>query len=367
MTLPPTWIDPRAPDSAESSTDLATEQAGRDLMRGLAAIRRHQLPSGEIPTYQYDREDHYEYRRSPFISTFVHDALGYLDPSCPWFDPHGLEAIPASCRRAFVQALAATRRRIRAFIAWQEEPSGMWRFFGRSSGMDPDSDDTSCAATVLLECASSRSSDRCQRRFDALARFRSPAGPYFTWIGPDGRAYNGTDEGQQPFGFDRIVNANVLRYLALVGGDVRNVSAYLLNELERHDFQTGSPYYPNPLCFFYMVARAWRQAALPGRDRIASLLVPHVLGLQRADGAFGGPLATALAAATLCDLEYRGPALGAAMAFLLDPRARKLASEHEAFFVHGFGSPAWTVALSMMVLARAHRAAGIADHGGNLA
>lgn len=328
------------------------ETLGRELVRGLAAIRQHQLRTGEIPTYQRDVAGNFEYRRSPFLSTFVHDALGDFDPASPWLRAQNLELIPADYRSWFVRSVARVRQRIRAFIAWQRESNGVWRFFGRGSGMDPDSDDTSCAATVLLESVSARSDRWLQQQVHALRGFRSAKGIYYTWIGCNQRPYNGLDEHDRPIGFDRIVNANVLRYLALVGEDVGDLVAYLLSEVAAADFRTGSPYYPHPLCFFYMLARTWRQAQLPGMAEFSSSLIAQILSLQQKDGDFGGPLNTALALSALLDLAYTGPALRKATTSLLLKARPDRGWAFQDFFIHGFGSPAWTTALSMSVLAR---------------
>ncbi len=72
-----------------------------------------------------------------------------------------------------------------------------------------------------------------------------------------------------------------------------------------------------------------------------------------AAGGFGGPLSTALAASVLLDLDYEGPELEHALASLRDGLQRWGGWEYEEFLIGGFGSPAWTTALCMVVQARA--------------
>ncbi len=325
---------------------------GDELLRGLHIIRREQLYTGEMPTYLRTGTSSLEYRFSPLISTFVHDALGDFDPQSPLFQVQTLDLVPARHRPWFVRTVARIRRRIRAFVAWQEEANGLWRFFGQGSGLAPDAGTTACAAKTLLEGARVGSRDRPARHVHALKRFRSPQGPYFTWM-DDGRGgYSWTDaQGRPVVGFDRVVNVQVYRFLVLAGEDVSDLAAYLWHEAASGDAQGGSPYYANPLSFFYILARTWRQVQLPGRAELAHLLVPRIAGLQSETGGFGGPLSTALALSALLDLEYRGPVLERARRALLDSALPWGGWQYENF-VGGHGSPTWTTTLAMLSLAR---------------
>jgi hypothetical protein len=339
--------------AVESAVSTGRKVLADILVRGTAQILTTQLPTGEIPTFRLSPEGHLQYCRSPFISTFVYDALGYFDPFSPFGDIQTREMIPYPLRSWFGAAIGNVRRGIRRFVAWQQEPGAVWRFFGSGSGIDPDSDTTSCAASLLLESPPYNLRDDWRKHFDALTRFRSAEGIYFSYVTRDQRGYSWMDsQGRPIIGFDRVVNANVLRYLAFIDGQVEPLIAYLEQEVQGGEFRQGSPDYPNPLCFFYMVARAWRQARLPGLQALASEMVPRIVELQTEAGDFGGPLSTALAASALIDLEYEGPALGRARSAILRLSHASGGWDHEPFFVGGFGSNAWTTALSMSVLAR---------------
>src|SRR5205085_10651514 len=105
-------------------------------------------------------------------------------------------------------------------------------------------------------------------------------------------------------------------------------------------------------CFFYMIARTWRQVQLHGHDSLAAALIPRILELQDQTGDFGGPLSDGLALAALLDLGYRGSAADRAAAALLGRRQAGGRWNYEDFFIQGFGSQVWTTALAIAVLAR---------------
>lgn len=332
---------------------------GRMLTRGVATILQEQLPTGEIPTYRPGGAI-LEYCRSPFISTFVHDALGYFDMRSPWYLAHAVDLVPRHTQPWFSQVVAEVRRRIRAFLLWQEESDGTWRFFGRGSGIDPDADSTSCAAVALWEASAADLRDRWQRHFRALLCFRSEEGRYFSYVTRDRRGYSWMDEMGRPLiGFDRVVNANVLRYVSLVGGQTDELITYLQDEIAAGEFEQGSHDYPNPLCFFYAAARAWRQANLPGRDQLAASILPQVIRLQTDRGDFGGALSTALATVTLLDLatdshpdSEAAAAIARSTAAIVERFQPWGGWDYESFFIRDYGSVSLTTAMSMMALAR---------------
>ena len=204
---------------------------------------------------------------------------------------------------------------------------------------------------------------RWERHAAALERFRAAEGLYFSYVHADGTGYTWMDERGGPIvGFDRVVNANVLRFLALVGIASPEVQAYLMREAATGDFATGSPDYPNPLAFFYTVARAWRQAYLADRATLAAHLTPQILA-RETDQGFGGPLSTAMAVSALLDLDYDGPALERAHAALLRMVEPWGGWGYEDFVVHGFGSPAWSTALALVALDRSRAVQGVTEVG----
>jgi hypothetical protein len=340
-----------------SDPDLGMEVLGRKLLGGLAAVQVDQMATGEIASYQRNTRDELEYRRSPFISAFVYDALSIFDPWSTWLQPSILHIIPARYKRWFMLQVAKIRHRIREFIQWQEDPGGAWRLLGRGSGIDPDSGTTASAAAVFLEKRGRSSWLNWQRHYRALLRFQSAGELFYSFIDPKGKGYGWLDEaGNYVSGFDRVINTEVLRYLALCGMSSQKVIDTLIDfiwsEIKDGDLEAGTRLFPNPYFFFYSVTRTWRQAHLPRMKELSSMLIPRISGMQTGRGNLGSSLNTALAAAALLDLNYEGSELtGAWSTILKSDESQKDWREGSTWFL-GFESLAGTVALSMAVLAR---------------
>jgi hypothetical protein len=333
------------------------------MLHSLQAVRRLQHPSGEILSYRRDAAGNYVYYRSPMLSALVHDALGCFDPTSPWWFDGALELVPAQARRRFARSVMAVRRRIRGFLIWQQEAAGWWRFFGRGSGIDPDVTTTALAATALLESYGSQSLSRWEHQLAVVQSFRAPSGRYHTFQRPGHGGYGWMDDAGRPVvGFDRVVNAAVLGWLAATGEanrpHARQLAGQLLDEAAGGDLQNGTALYPNPLSFTYHLSRAWAQGDLPERRRLADALVPALLRRQEKAGDFGGPLSTAMAATALLELGYGGPERQRARQAVLRGMRPRGGWPYEDVVIHGFGSPAWTTALSMAFLARDTQLAG---------
>src|SRR5436309_3150269 len=133
QVVQPSTDDSQAARPSDGRTSLA-----RRVLQSLDVIRTGQHPNGEILSFRRDREENYQYCRSPFASAWVHDLLSYFDPNSSLFDDHCLELIPDREAASFTETVANIRHRIRSFLAWQEEPAGWWRFLGRKSSLDPD-------------------------------------------------------------------------------------------------------------------------------------------------------------------------------------------------------------------------------------
>jgi len=336
---------------------------GERVVRTLRMILWSQHPSGEILSYRRDPDGRYVQCRSPFVSAFVHDALSLFDPASPGWVDGSLDLIPDRARDGFVRGVIDARRRIRSFLAWQQEAEGDWRFFGRGAGIDPDVATTASAAVALLEHYGGQGLERWERQLAAVQQFRSHSGAYYTFVRRGRGAYGWTDDTGRPIvGFDRVVNVEVLRYLCRVGlrehAETVRLADWLWQHVAADDLAHGTSLFPDPLYFFYAVGRAWAQGHLVRGREMADRLRPSLAGLQRATGGFGGPLSTALGATALLYLGETGPALRQArLAVLrgLEPQADR---PYEDFAVKGVGSPAWAAALSVAFLAHDHCRAG---------
>jgi hypothetical protein len=310
--------------------DGQPSQLAAVLLAGIKAILREQLPSGEIATYFRAGTGALEYRRTPLTSSFVHDALSSFDLKSRWVDTDVLDALPAATHGRFVRAAALVRSRIRRFLLWEEGNEGAWWFHGRASGAVPDADTTACVAAAILQAPRRQPSLRA-RRHAAVAT-----------------AYLEEHDGRGDF----MARVNILRYLALIGEPVDELSAAIVDALRRRDASVRSTRYANPLVIAFCVARAWAHAGLPGRADVAAVLVPGILGFADETPNFGGPLGTALALNALLDLEYSGPETIAGAQYLLDSALHRGGWAYAAFLENGGGAPALSTALAMAGVAR---------------
>jgi hypothetical protein len=314
-------------------------------------------------SFRRDLHGNYEYVRSPFLSTFVHDALACLDPtSSGWLDD-GLDLLPEGSRGSAARAVAQWRQRIRSFLIWQQEPAGYWRVFGRGSGIDPDVNTTVCASLALLDGHGLRTLHRWERQQALIDAFRSESGLYFTFLKPGRGGYGWlSDDGLPVVGFDRVVNSEVLRHLCRVDRgttpEAGLLADRLLEQMRTVDPDDSSPLYPNPISFGFVLGRALSEHDVPRRAELHDSLLTLVLRQQRSDGGFGGPLSTAMGATTLLALGHHGEELRAARLAVLRARGSGDAWPYEDFVVHGFGAQAWTTALSTVFLVRHYCATG---------
>jgi hypothetical protein len=343
-------------DHSTLGRDQARESVGRRIVLSLRLVQRFQRPDGEILSYRQDARGNHVYCRTPLPSTFVHDALGCFDPTSAGWSQEFLGIIPARARAGFVRTIVNVRRQIRAFLIWQQEPAGWWRFFGRGSGIDPDVNTTACASFALLESYGARSVARWERQAAVVSSFRSPTGPFHTFQRPSDDGYGWLDDAGRPVaGFDPVVNTAVLDCLCAMNGPqdpaVRWLIDHLMGEVLAGD-PRGTPLYPNPLVFLYAVSRAWARHGLPGRESLAEAVLPALLRTQAEAGDFGGPLSTALGASALLDLRYTGERRTLARRAVLRGLHPNGGWPHEDFIVQGFGSRALTTAVSMAFLAR---------------
>jgi hypothetical protein len=374
----PSAAVPARPRSRPAARRLATA-----LVHGLQLVLRSQLRTGEIPSYGRGEDGEPLYRLSPLASALAHDALACLDPTSPRFEPGAppLFGPPAAARWAGLTA-AHLRRHIRGFLAWQQLPDGRFGYFGRGSGLPPDAATTACAGAVLLAARVAAGRRRpvaprpageapvggAARALAALRAHRAGAeqgGRFFTFVDAEGRGWSTiARDGRRGTGFDRVVNAHVLRFLALAGepGEpIAGLADWLAGEAARGDLAEGSPDHPDPMVFVHAVSRAFAPTGLPGRAEVAAALAPRVLALERPGGGFGGPFATALALTALLDLaagaegdllERLAERLGALGAALLEHRPPAGGWAAEGYVRQGGGSPGLTSAFAVAALAR---------------
>lgn len=322
------------------------------VVRATTSLQSGQLVTGEIPTYRNIAAGTKLYAPSVFMSAMAHDALGCLDPRSRQHRDGALRVLSSVDRRAVTWRAGLMRAGIRRFLAWQEEADRTWCFYGRGSALHPDAATTACAALALaVDSGRTRPPMRWRAHNRALERFRTPAGLYHTFTAPDGSGYAwiGAD-GARIAGFDRVVNAHVLRFVRATGAEPEPLAAYIMSEVEHGEFERGSPEHPDPVSFVHAVARAWTECPAVERGAVRALLVPWLHARQQDDGGFGGPLSTALALAALVDLGDTGDALDRASHHLLTTASDGGEWSYQPYLSGGQGSAPFTTALSVAAL-----------------
>lgn len=325
------------------------------LRVGLRMVARSQLLTGEMSSLRVlsVRPKHRMVRSTNvLVSTLAHDALACFDPTSREWNPDHFARLERWDRAQLSTLVRRSRRAIRRFVAWHERADGSWCFFGRGSGLPPDAATTACAAACLLD--SYRSGPWGSKHAVALARFRTSEGLYATYVGKDGRKYSWLDEhGGRVEGLDPVFNAHALRYLALVGAEHGALAEWLETEAAQWDGLTGSREHPEPMFFAHAVSRAWRQASIPGLERMRAHLVPKILAARDDDGGLGTFLGTALGVLALIDLGYDGEALRPAALRVAQALLNRYLAAGDAYTKSGIASSSTTRAIGCAALARA--------------
>ena len=264
---------------------------------------------------------------SPFVTTFAVYALSFAGP----------------------RAAAAAAKGL-GFLLEQREPGGLWRYWSSRNPrrIDPDLDDTCCAAFLVARLAPSLHDASAEA---AILANRTKDGLFRTWV----RAPEAKND------VDAAVNANVLLYLGAHEAGQR--AALALNRTMAGGTDLYCHYYVDPLALDYMVARAFAHGAAG-----LSASRPAILHrLTEADEATASPLQTALACCTRLNLDAGGAALERGLERLLDAQGPDGAWPRAAFYCGPepptrprawWGSEELTTAFALEALAKAlqHRA-----------
>jgi len=293
-----------------------------------AVLRRGQLRTGEMATFFEEAGGGLGYIQSSLPSAYVHDALSAFDPTSIWGDTSCYDVTRGPSQKRFLETFVVLRRRIRAFLSWQEGCNGSWRYFGHAGGAAPDPGATALAALALLETPSLPGKQRWRRQAEAVEELTSGRGR----------------------GVDLATAANALRLLALVGRDVEARIDSILDRLREPRAEDVGDY-RTPIAPAYAIVRAWERASLPKQDEMRSLLLPLVLDRQREGGSFGAPLSTAMGLWVLRQSEHRGPETQLARAALLEAAESHEGWPFESFLPGGGGALACTTAFALEALA----------------
>lgn len=314
-----------------ASPPSGTEALGAPRLRaaiaqGVKFLKNDQLPSGEFRSYgcadERLRQRCYSYS-SPFITTFV---------------AYSLRFVPLPGAREIAE-------RAVEFLTREMTSPGLWSFTTKSNRdvFDPDADDTSCAAALLKDRPGISANAK------VFADHRNAEGLFYTWF------FDSVKDND----IDCAVNANVLFYLGETP-DTMPACAYINGTVERREEGRCSLYYPGALKYYYMISRAYGNGARclePSREAV----LQRILAGQRTDGSFGNALDTALAAASLLNYGYQGPALDRGIGALFGIQKRDGSWERSVLFYgpqprslayYDYGSESLTTAIALEALAR---------------
>jgi hypothetical protein len=319
------------------------------ISKAIAFLRRSQLPYGEFKTYASNDEhlrEHCRFDSSNFVTALVLYSISF-------------------CEKAQVRAMTANGL---SFLHAEEEGSGLWRFWSSRNKahefLPPDLDDTCCISFIFKKFKQPLPQNR-----KLILANRNSAGIFYTWIAArpnssatfvkelDRLGNRGAAVGLSLAGvldkIDCAINANVLLYLGESAETKRTID-YLVDTVWREKDQTCSDFYSNRLSFYYMLSRAYFNG-LRSLGEARNPAIDRVISLRSNDGSIGNELFSALAACTLINFNYQGPALDAAIKYLARTQKADGSWRRIPMFLGPapyYGSEDLTTALCVEALAR---------------
>jgi hypothetical protein len=314
------------------------------------------LPQGEFPTFRgrYPAvTQEREFDSTTFATPYILHSLSYVE-------------LPR-VRELVVAALN--------FLEAEMQPHGVWRYWTsrhpRHDSVPPDLDDTCCASAALRRFGRSPPKNE-----QLILANRNRAGLFYTWLAPRpartrSRAYWSVTLRQAPLSLGRInlwrltpavpwdvdcvVNANVLHYLG-DRAEATPVAEYLARVLKTDRIESCDKWHLNACVFYYAVSRAYAG----GVSALQSLREPLAAGAEAALSRLEELSAAevALAACALLNLDHRGSALDAGIAYIADTQREDGSWPAFALWsagpegLYGWGSEALTTGLCVESLAR---------------
>ncbi|CAG2158326.1 prenyltransferase/squalene oxidase repeat-containing protein [Cupriavidus numazuensis] len=296
--------------------------------RGVAFLRERQRAWGEFACHKFTNAQlHGEGRpdSSPFATTLVLQSLSFV-------------------RHASIDGM---RSKAIGFLLDEREEPGVWRYWSSRHGapIDPDLDDTCCAAFALRQAGVDE--QRLMSNVRCILDNRHDSGLFKTWL----RHADADND------VDGAVNANVLLYL---GERPETVAArdIVIEAILADREDEASWYYTSPLALYYMVSRAYFHGVTgfrTCRDAVIEKTRVH------ARGASQQPMSVALALCILANFGVQDRGIAAGIGLLLQQQDREGAWSRSAFYrgpeppeAHSvwWGSEELTTALCVEALAR---------------
>jgi hypothetical protein len=246
-----------------------TNKINETIVRGIDFLFQNQLPDGEFPSFRINArtgDDNWTPDSAIFPTALIAHSLRFLEGQ----KVHGIS------------------NRAKEFLKDEMHPPGFWKYWSKKSGIpiDPDLDDTCCAAAVLAE----DSPRILEQNGPAILENRNRDGLFYTWIKPDRDRDNDIDS---------VVNANVLFYLKEFEG-AQKVVDYLLAVISANREEESYWYYLSPSALYYMIARAWAGGA-KRLETSSDIIVGKITQNRLAGGTFENEIETAMG---LCSLLY---------------------------------------------------------------
>jgi prenyltransferase/squalene oxidase-like repeat protein len=203
-----------------------------------------------------------------------------------------------------------TQERAARYLRAQQQPPGVWRYYGKSSDIviSPDVDDTSVTWAALQRFGV----PVVPAALDAVRSSRNEKGLFTTWIGPSAD-WVGIDSRD----IDTVVNLNALLLFGLAHENIDSACKYVVDQVDNDGFRRGTVYYSSPLMFAHAFSRTYNEGGVTCLQNAVPKIRAAVLSLQNKDGSWGNDLETAFGTLTLLNLGYRGEALERAIKALL--------------------------------------------------
>lgn len=251
----------------------------KSLEKGILFIRGRQLSSGEFATMIARNPDMKDsmYVKSPFFTTLILHSLSHLNKS---------------------EYLNGITRRATSFLLQERDDSGYWRFFGKSSGIPPDLDDTCCALSALYIYGVGLDFETIS---NSLLKYRDSKGIFYTWV-LDRYLDNGRNYANY---IDWVVNANIFFFYSLLKIPLLEVEDYLCRIIKKKVFINGSRYYNSPFSFPYCVTRIYAYDNSENLPSTKPILKGYLLDIQNNNGGWGNPLEDAMATVSLINLGLK--------------------------------------------------------------
>ncbi len=254
---------------------LADRTAQEAIERGVAFLKKNQLPHGEFRTLASPRQDldGAKYDQSAFPTTLITYSINFLNSP--------------TAKRVLRKALK--------FLLREMHVPGFWSYWGVSSPRQlPIDSDTTSNAQVVLRLNGVAVPENRQR----LLANRDEQGRFYTWLLDDSLKSVGGNfvPADNYLNVNPVINANVLAFLGH-SEQTDEATRWVLSWFAPENTDLQFLWYTDRLCLYYAVSRAFYCGVTPfldARDHIVESIL-----LRMSSGESWSALQQAQAACTL--------------------------------------------------------------------